>query len=298
MSRQVIDLSGQRFGRLVAVDRAQSGKWNCVCDCGSTKAIASESLKYGNTRSCGCLNREATAKRNRENPRPRVPKDDLTGRRFGRWTAVAYIRTATYQCRCECGKENAVKRCHLLSGMSQSCGCLRDDLAVARTTHLRLAPEVLKEHDALRGKRYRQKEKFKQTRSAYEKSTAGRENRARWIRSEKGRKAAHRRAALLRAAEGNVSLGEWNRIKEIWGHRCAYCGTLGKLTQDHVVPLSRGGKHVPTNLVPACVACNVSKWRHPVDGWLVSKGHNVHDFWTRQEHACMILEKEQDHVAA
>ena len=34
---------------------------------------------------------------------------------------------------------------------------------------------------------------------------------------------------------------------------------------DHVYPLSRGGRHVVPNLVPACVDCNLAKWAH--DPW-------------------------------
>ncbi len=44
------------------------------------------------------------------------------------------------------------------------------------------------------------------------------------------------------------------------GHRCQYCGASGEpLTLDHVVPVSRGGKHDWTNLVTSCVTCNNAK---------------------------------------
>lgn len=45
------------------------------------------------------------------------------------------------------------------------------------------------------------------------------------------------------------------------GH-CAYCGrklSLGTLTIDHFIPLSRGGSNVFSNLLPSCRACNVAK---------------------------------------
>jgi len=60
-----IDLTGQRFGRLVAVSaipghgrrggKVVDRKWNCLCDCGKTTALSTESLRSGNTKSCGCL---------------------------------------------------------------------------------------------------------------------------------------------------------------------------------------------------------------------------------------------------
>lgn len=59
------DLTGQRFGRLVVVDRAQNhlGRvaWNCRCDCGSSASPIGKTLVNGNTRSCGCLQRDVMA---------------------------------------------------------------------------------------------------------------------------------------------------------------------------------------------------------------------------------------------
>lgn len=46
------------------------------------------------------------------------------------------------------------------------------------------------------------------------------------------------------------------------GRRCVYCGTtlgLANATLDHVIPLSRGGSHLPGNLVAACQPCNQLK---------------------------------------
>lgn len=58
-----LDIKGQRFGRLVAlecVERGDKTKWLCQCDCGKKKVILGASLRNGGTRSCGCLSREAT----------------------------------------------------------------------------------------------------------------------------------------------------------------------------------------------------------------------------------------------
>lgn len=55
---QPIDLTGQRFGRLVAIEVAGRGKyrlWKCRCDCGKSTVVDGASLRTGNTRSCGCL---------------------------------------------------------------------------------------------------------------------------------------------------------------------------------------------------------------------------------------------------
>lgn len=61
MSR-VIDLVGQRYGRLLVLrlDRlAESASfWVCRCDCGTEKSIRSNDLRRGKVKSCGCLHRE------------------------------------------------------------------------------------------------------------------------------------------------------------------------------------------------------------------------------------------------
>lgn len=55
----LIDLTGQRFGKLLVLERIPgrfSGKvkWKCQCDCGSIVEVAGCHLKNGATRSCGC----------------------------------------------------------------------------------------------------------------------------------------------------------------------------------------------------------------------------------------------------
>ncbi len=57
---KVIDLTGQRFGRLVAVkftghDKNRHRLWECRCDCGKMVKVNTSSLRSGNTKSCGCL---------------------------------------------------------------------------------------------------------------------------------------------------------------------------------------------------------------------------------------------------
>lgn len=58
-----IDLTGQRFGRLIAIKRVGFDKWKqalwlCKCDCGTEKIIKASSLRSDVTKSCGCINRE------------------------------------------------------------------------------------------------------------------------------------------------------------------------------------------------------------------------------------------------
>lgn len=60
------DITGQRFGRLVALSREGLTRlgavtWNCVCDCGTELIVKGSSLRSGNTSSCGCLCRDRTS---------------------------------------------------------------------------------------------------------------------------------------------------------------------------------------------------------------------------------------------
>lgn len=56
------DLSGQRFERLMAVERVGSKNgnalWKCKCDCLNDVVVPGAYLLNGNTKSCGCLTRD------------------------------------------------------------------------------------------------------------------------------------------------------------------------------------------------------------------------------------------------
>lgn len=57
------DLTGRRFGRLIAVYVASRKpvKWFCTCDCGKLHTVVATLLKNGKCKSCGCLRRETSA---------------------------------------------------------------------------------------------------------------------------------------------------------------------------------------------------------------------------------------------
>ncbi len=66
--RKIRDLTGQRFGRLVAltftsIDKTGRAIWSCECDCGMTKNIVGYCLTRGTTKSCGCWMKEQRAQR-------------------------------------------------------------------------------------------------------------------------------------------------------------------------------------------------------------------------------------------
>lgn len=76
----------------------------------------------------------------------------LTGQRFGRWTVIGMAepkiqpsgqRKQQVKCQCDCGTVSVVQKHSILSGNSQSCGCLLREIATAcNTKHgMRNAPE-------------------------------------------------------------------------------------------------------------------------------------------------------------
>lgn len=64
----LIDLTGQRFGRLLVVKRMlvkrRGAHWFVHCDCGATKVVLGGNLRRGHITSCGCYNREAVSRAN------------------------------------------------------------------------------------------------------------------------------------------------------------------------------------------------------------------------------------------
>lgn len=69
------------------------------------------------------------------------------------------------------------------------------------------------------------------------------------------RDARHRNAPIR-----DLTRAEWEEIKAEHNYCCAYCGKhMHNLTMDHVIPLSKGGSHTKSNIVPSCKSCNSRK---------------------------------------
>ncbi len=75
---------------------------------------------------------------------------------------------------------------------------------------------------------------------------------------------------------------QWSALRSAWGG-CAYCGATGEtLQKDCVLPISRGGRYVVTNVVPCCRSCNTSKCNAEVTGWMRRKKLDERAFLLRQ----------------
>ena len=83
---------------------------------------------------------------------------------------------------------------------------------------------------------------------------ANRENNRKWAKICQ----QNRRATRI-GLPADLTACEWaDRVAE-YGGRCAYCLTAEGTEQDHMTPISRGGAHTLSNVVPACRSCNARK---------------------------------------
>lgn len=120
------DLTGQRFGKLIALERdfnyiTKNGTtngtyWKCQCDCGKIITTTTNALKEGRTKSCGCIRGEHLI-------------IDLKNQKFGKLTVIKFLKTeknnAIWLCKCNCGSTLEVSGASLRSGNTKSCGCLK-----------------------------------------------------------------------------------------------------------------------------------------------------------------------------
>ena len=131
---KAIDLTGQRFGRLTVIAKAEKPEgaastslfWLCRCDCGTEKIISSNVLRQGKAQSCGCYNKDIHA----------ANFIDLTGKIFDKLTVIKKVPRpdnlksggAYWLCKCECGKEKIILGKSLIQGSTKSCGACRVDI--------------------------------------------------------------------------------------------------------------------------------------------------------------------------
>ena len=71
-----------------------------------------------------------------------------------------------------------------------------------------------------------------------------------------------KRKSLKIKAKGSHTFGEWELMKKQYGFACPACHKLEpeiKLSEDHIIPLSRGGSNNIENIQPLCRSCNSRK---------------------------------------
>lgn len=79
LPKNVIDMTGQHYGRYTVLEYIGQNKdhkavWKCRCECGTIKNVSGKDLRSGNTKSCGCYNRDKAM----QNPALWKPKHGLS----------------------------------------------------------------------------------------------------------------------------------------------------------------------------------------------------------------------------
>src|SRR3990167_176064 len=120
----LIDRTGQKFGKLLVIKREPNAtwgsssrrvRWRVQCDCGKELILFSNDL--AERTSCGCgIERKVK---------------NLIGQKFGRLTIIELAdhldkTSAHWRCLCDCNNYTTVKAGNLVSGNTRSCGCLDD----------------------------------------------------------------------------------------------------------------------------------------------------------------------------
>src|SRR6266853_4946972 len=110
--------------------------------------------------------------------------------------------------------------------------------------------------------RYRQTDAYKLKQERYLTSDRGQAYLA-------AKRKRHRKKRLQKENEGQLSAYEKRMLAHAYRQCCAYCGKKvsehladkhpDKLTWDHIVPLSKGGKHERANVTISCWDCNNRK---------------------------------------
>lgn len=140
------DLTGKTYEWLTVEAFAGYRKgvpyWQCRCQCGNSVTCAANNL-HRHMKSCGCR-RKHTAQ---------LRTEDLLGHKFERLTVIAFAGyrdkggrpKAHWECRCIEGNMLIVEAYDLKKRHTRSCGCLKLELLVERsTTHgKRQAPEYV-----------------------------------------------------------------------------------------------------------------------------------------------------------
>ena len=112
---RAIDLTGQVFGEWTVLGRGtKESYWKCKCSCGVEREVFANSLKNGVSTSCGHLHKNDIRK-------------PIIGNRYGKLVVLEQFKQGDDQyclCQCDCGNKTLIRRSNLISGNTQSCGCI------------------------------------------------------------------------------------------------------------------------------------------------------------------------------
>lgn len=134
-----IDLTGQRFGALVAIEPVSGADrvygrstWRCKCDCGKECLVPTAYLVRGIRTSCGC--RAGVVAKRKGVPLKGYEYKDYTGVRFGELTGIRRIGQDRWLWECSCGRRKSIRPSLVQAGEILSCGHVLSDTARKKAT--------------------------------------------------------------------------------------------------------------------------------------------------------------------
>lgn len=233
------DITGQRFGRLVAIEPvdvrvSRSVAWRFACDCGEEKVTTRTAVAYDGIKSCGCLRSERS--------RERVPKM-AAARLFKKPCAACSAEYLGQRRTVLCKQCRVIDRCQKISAAAREA---REAVGV-------IACAACQREFAPRNARARY-------------CCADCKNRVEWAKRNALRKG-------LTYIDGVNPVDPYVLLsRDKW--RCQECGikTPRRLRGshdprapevDHIIPLSKGGEHSYRNTQCLCRACNLKKSATP-----------------------------------
>lgn len=201
--------------------------------------------------------------------------DDLSGKRFGRWTVLSQSpskyksRATMWHCRCECGAEKDISRTNLLCGKTKSCGCYRKEKSkeldeskrkydqLGNISH-KLCPMCGKFKEILNFPiNSRRVDGYSEYCAECINYSLGKRY-ARYIRSAKNRK-----------IKFTISKSEFDYITK---QPCAYCGGYSTTYQgvkiNGVDRINSELHYTTDNIVPCCTICNKMKLDYTKEEWI------------------------------
>lgn len=266
-----IDLTGSVYGRLKAIRLAgtkMKGKkpvtlWECVCECGNKKIVCVGDLRNGLVKSCGCLRKERTTKKQCRNcgkdfviPLCRDGREHCCSSECKRKlkSAIAEEKKLQRTRSClHCGNSFVPRSFQIKSGEGKYCSkkCLIK--VMVANSHV---PESNKKRvDSFmatmdgkfpKGENHPNwKGGYSATYKRLKESGKFRE----WASYRKDRK------------HGRLPNGTVKNLYASQKERCAICRSKlnNKYHIDHINPLFLGGKHEPENIQILCPTCNLKK---------------------------------------
>jgi hypothetical protein len=175
-----------------------------------------------------------------------------------------------------------IKESTAKNGFQKGCSAWNKGKSFSKESRLKMSISKTGHTAGMTGKKHTEKAKIKmsgshkgkkmsdETKNKMKKSAHRGENNSNWKGGifsnnpqERKRFLNARRRALKRNAIGGHTQGDWETLKAQYNWTCCGCGKSEpntKLTEDHIIPLIKGGSDNIENIQPLCKSCNSKKY--------------------------------------